>query len=76
MDHGLEQAGDDLLDRHAGFDQRVGVGFSAKIPHLELILCSVWPAYPVRARFSGGYCSLRAVFSMNVPVPPLHADCM
>ena len=49
---------------------------SAKIPHLLLTLWSERPSYGISARRSLGTCSLRAVFSTNVPVPPLHADCM
>ena len=49
---------------------------SAKIPHLELILCSDCPLYGIFAKASGEICNLRAVFSMNVPVPPLQADCI
>ncbi len=49
---------------------------SAKIPHLELTLWRLSPAYPMVASRSAATWSLRAVFSMNVPVPPLHADCM
>jgi hypothetical protein len=33
-------------------------------------------AYGISASRSDATCSLRAVFSMNVPVPPLQADCM
>ena len=49
---------------------------SAKMPHLLLTLCRLWPSYGMSASCSLGTCSLRAVFSMKVPVPPLHADCM
>ena len=49
---------------------------SAKIPHLLLILCSVYPEYRILESCSGGISSLRAVFSMKVPVPPEQALCI
>ena len=49
---------------------------SAKMPHLLETLCRLMPSYGIAASRSPGTCSLRAVFSMNVPVPPLQADCM
>mgnify|MGYP003694117043 CR=1 FL=1 len=50
---------------------------SAKMPHL---LADLVEAHALRSACRpaarGATCSLRAVFSMKVPVPPLHADCM
>ena len=55
---------------------RVLASVSAKMPHLLLTLWRLMPSYGMSASRSLGTCSLRAVFSTKVPVPPLHADCM
>ena len=76
VDHRLEQAGDDFLDRHAGLDQRVGVGLGEDAALGADLVQRIVRVYGICASRSGAICSLRAVFSMKVPVPPLHADCM
>src|SRR6059036_2586574 len=55
---------------------RVFASVSAKIPHLLETLWRLIPSYGIAASRSPGTWSLRAVFSMKVPVPPLQADCI